>query len=190
MPYTNKLIDPNNASYDAFSQGSYAGMVGTVDIFRWWCGCPVYTIDNIVCFGQVELKPDGMFGNNHNFRETSVPDGLSQTLLVGEFSRFRNDPDPVFNEWNGALYYYSNWPGSLDRRRCATSVPKINANLMVPDYPPSTTLGPVNWKIDPVNQNFGQFGFRSQHPSGPSSSSPMVPCVSSRKPSPSTLTRP
>jgi prepilin-type N-terminal cleavage/methylation domain-containing protein/prepilin-type processing-associated H-X9-DG protein len=167
IPWSNKLINPNNQSYDAYSQGSYAGMVGTIDIFRWWCGCPVYAIDGVVCVGQVELRPDGSFGYNFNFGEQEYTDGLSPTILVGEFSRFRNDPDNLFNEWNSALYYDSQTiPGVTRPQGLATSVPKINANMRIPDEPPSLTFGPVNWYQDTETINFGQFGFRSQHPGG------------------------
>lgn len=148
---------------NAFSQGSYAGMVGTVDIFRWWCGCPATFWDGIVCVGQVELKPDGSFGYNYNFRLPQFTDGLSNTLMVGEFSRFRNDPDKLFNQWNSALYYGSAMAGVTRPQGLATSVPRINADLRLPDYPQSS---PVGWKSDPENRNFGQFGFRSQHSGG------------------------
>ena len=41
VPPLNKLIDPiNGLTFNPYSQCSYAGVVGTVDIFRWSCGCP------------------------------------------------------------------------------------------------------------------------------------------------------
>ncbi len=163
-PYTNKLINPNGQSYNAYTQGSYAGMVGTVDIFRWWCGCPPTYVDGFVCVGQVELRPDGAFGNNFGFPQVAFTDGLSHTILVGEASRFKNDPDHLYNEWNSALYYFSMTLAGVSRPQgLATSVPRINANLRLPDYPASS---PASWKLDQQNQSFGQFGFRSQHPSG------------------------
>jgi prepilin-type N-terminal cleavage/methylation domain-containing protein/prepilin-type processing-associated H-X9-DG protein len=166
IPWTNKLIDPGNQSYDAYSQGSYAGMVGTVDIFRWWCGCPVSFSDGVVCVGQVELRPDGSFGKNFGFPLVAFTDGLSQTLLVGEFARFRNDPDHLFNQWNYAIYLQSSMVGVTRPQALATSVPRINANLRVPDNPASPVLGPIGWTQDRENLSFGQFGFRSQHPNG------------------------
>src|SRR5207237_646824 len=49
------------------------------------------------------------------------------------------------------------------------TIPKINANLVIPD-PPSqssaTVLNPGLWDNNPVYLQFGQFGFRSQHPGG------------------------
>ncbi|MHC5540776.1 DUF1559 family PulG-like putative transporter [Singulisphaera rosea] len=146
-----------------YSQGSYAGMVGTVDIFRWWCGCPPTYQDGVVCLGRIELMPDGAFGNNYNFRTVDFKDGLSQTILIGEFSRFKNDPDQNFNQWNSALYYSSSLAGVHRPQGMATSVPKINANLRLPDNP---TTSPISWRSDRLNDNFGQMGFRSQHPEG------------------------
>jgi prepilin-type N-terminal cleavage/methylation domain-containing protein/prepilin-type processing-associated H-X9-DG protein len=162
-PLTSKLGNPNGQSFNAFSQGSYAGSVGTIDVFRWWCGCPVASRDGIVCVGGVELMPDGAFGFNHTFRISEFTDGLSQTLLVGEFSRFRNDPDPFFNEWNSVLPFKSTMVGVTRPEGLATVVPRINAGLAFPDVPQTS---PVGWRDDPRNRQFGQFGFRSQHPGG------------------------
>src|SRR5262249_14846196 len=146
-----------------YTQGSYAGVVGTYDIFRFWCGCPATYYDGVVCVGSVELKPDGPFGKNFNFTPPEFRDGLSQTIFVGEFSKFRNDPDAMFNEWNSAMNYFSSVPGVSRPQALATTVPRINANLLIPDYPYSN---PIGWRDDPQNRNFGQYGFRSQHPGG------------------------
>jgi prepilin-type N-terminal cleavage/methylation domain-containing protein/prepilin-type processing-associated H-X9-DG protein len=165
-PPLNKLIDPvNGLTFNAYSQCSYAGVVGTVDIFRWSCGCPPTSNDGVVCFGtSVELMPDGAFGYNHAFRASDFRDGLSNTLMVGEFARFVNDPDTIFNVWNTALPIESpQKPGVTRPNGLATTVPLINAKLMVPDYPQSS---PVNWKLDTRNLQMGQFGFRSFHPGG------------------------
>jgi prepilin-type N-terminal cleavage/methylation domain-containing protein/prepilin-type processing-associated H-X9-DG protein len=163
FPPVSLLGNPSGQTYNAFSQGSYAGSVGTIDIFRWWCGCPVTVRDGIVCVGSVELQPDGAFGYNFAFSMAEFCDGTSQTLVVGEFSRFRNDPDSFFNEWNSALLFRSTMSGVSRPQALATAVPRINAGLAVPDIPQSS---PVAWKDDPRNQRFGQFGFRSQHPGG------------------------
>lgn len=164
-PPISRLGNPRGQTFNALSQGSYAGSVGTIDVFRWWCGCPVSFTDGIVCVGDIELMPDGAFGYNFTFRIPDFLDGLSQTIFVGEFSRFRNDPDPYFNEWNSALYFSSSLVGVTRPQGLATVVPRINASLAFPDIPQSS---PVTWKDDPRNQQFGQFGFRSQHPGGAS----------------------
>jgi prepilin-type N-terminal cleavage/methylation domain-containing protein/prepilin-type processing-associated H-X9-DG protein len=163
VPPLNKLLDPTNGiTFNAYSQCSYAGVVGTVDIFRWSCGCPATSNDGLVCFGNsVELMPDGAFGYNHVFRLSDFHDGLSNTLLVGEFARFINDPDPIFNIWNTSLPIGSPSEAGVTRPQgLATTVPRPNAKLRNPDYPQSS---PVNWKSDSNNQNMGQFGFRSVH---------------------------
>ena len=45
----------------------------------------------------------------------------------------------------------------------ATTVPRLNARLRIPDNPPTS---PVTWKFDSDNREMGQFGFRSLHPGG------------------------
>lgn len=163
-PPVTRFVDPDGKNYDAYSQCSYAGVVGTVDIFRWYCGCPGRGSDNLVCLSDaVELMPDGPFGKNHAFGFDDLRDGLGQTILVGEFARFPKDPDPRFNVWNNVFWFASNITGVTRPQGLATTVPPINAGLRIPDYPPSS---PVNWKYDPNNAKMGQFGFRSRHPTG------------------------
>jgi prepilin-type N-terminal cleavage/methylation domain-containing protein/prepilin-type processing-associated H-X9-DG protein len=165
-PPLNKLIDPiQGLTFNAYSQGSYAGVVGTVDIFRWSCGCPATSDDGVVCFKtNVELMPDGAFGYNHAFHMCEFRDGLSNTLLVGEFARFLNDPDTIFNVWNTALPIESpTRPGVTRLNALMTTVPQLNASLRDPDYPQSS---PVGWKFDDHNLQMGQFGARSRHPGG------------------------
>jgi len=165
-PLTNKLEDPNNQSYNAYSQCSYAGSVGTYDVFRFSCGCSPQR-DPYVCFGSVELTPDGAFGKNHAFQQSRFTDGLSHTLFVGEFARFANDPDPPLNVWSRVFLPFSATFGVSRPQGLATTVPRINANLLVPDNPPpSDATAPISWKNDPINREMGQFGFRSRHPEG------------------------
>jgi prepilin-type N-terminal cleavage/methylation domain-containing protein len=162
----NKLINPvNGLTFNTYAQGSYAGVVGTVDIFRWSCGCPATSNDGVVCFGNsVELLPDGAFGYNRAFKISAFQDGLSNTLVIGEFTRFINDPDSIFDVWNTSLPIESpTVPGVTRPQALATTVPRINAALRTPDYPPS---GPISWAEDIQNRNMGQFGFRSHHPGG------------------------
>jgi prepilin-type N-terminal cleavage/methylation domain-containing protein/prepilin-type processing-associated H-X9-DG protein len=168
IPPSNKLKDPSGGvTFNVFSHCSYAGVVGTVDIFRWSCGCPPTSDDGTVCFkSSVELMPDGAFGYNHAFHMNDFVDGLSNTIVIGEFARFLNDPDTIFNVWNTALPIQSPSPNAAGVTRpqgLATTVPVLNAKLRIPDYPQST---PVNWRLDPQNRQMGQFGFRSRHPGG------------------------
>jgi len=164
VPPPDFLNNPTSGlTYNAFSQSSYAGVVGTWDIFRWWCGCPVSFVDGNVCTGNIALEPNGVFGYDASFSLRDITDGTSMTLLVGEFARFRNDPDPFFNQWSSAIYYSSNTPGVSRPQGLATTGPRINADLLVPD--PNQT-DPIAWTDDPLTLEFGQFGFRSQHPGG------------------------
>ncbi len=158
----NKQRSPSGVTYNACAHGSYAGVVGTVDIFRFWCDCPAGRKDNLVCFGgHLELRPDGAFGYNHAFTLAQFRDGLSHTMLMGELSRFSDDPDPMVNNWNVALPISSpSTPGVTRPQSLSTTVPRLNADLRIPDFPQTH---PVSWKKDPRNREMGQFGFRSQH---------------------------
>ncbi|MDE2505922.1 MAG: DUF1559 domain-containing protein [Planctomycetota bacterium] len=152
-----------SGSGNYYSKSSYAASVGTIDIFRWYCGCPGISCCGL-CFGGPEIKGDGAFSKNYYFKIAEFTDGLSNTIFVGETSRFKNDPDTIFGEWNRALWFGSNAPGVTRPAAMATVVPQINANLLIPDY--FGTADPIAWKYDPNNLNFGQFGFRSFHPGG------------------------
>jgi prepilin-type processing-associated H-X9-DG protein len=119
-----------------------------------------------------------MFSVEYSHTIASVTDGLSNTFLFGEMSRFRNEPQGsnfMFNliggffagpPWTGNPY----WPNDIRPTSGATSVPKLNA-------PPDTTGAvlascfatvsfPPDWITVPACQNYGQFGFRSLHPGG------------------------
>ncbi|HEV3162865.1 MAG TPA: DUF1559 domain-containing protein [Isosphaeraceae bacterium] len=157
-PFTNKAVNPNNQSFNPMSQTSYAASVGTIDIIRFFFGCP-----HPAQVTTIEIPPDGAFGKNVCYRTRDFVDGLSQTIMVGESSRFKNDPDPALNEWNWTLWFGSALPGVTRTQGLATAVPRINAHLMVPDPP---RVNPFTWMNDPVNKDFGQMGFRSQHPGG------------------------
>ncbi len=165
-PPTSKFVNPANQTYNGYSQCSYAGSSGTYDIFRFWCGCAPGT-DPYVCFGSVELRPDGAFGKNHAFPIQAFRDGLSQTLFVGEFSRFRDDPDPSLNVWSRVFRSPSSKLGVTRLQGLASAVPQINAKLRSPDYPPpDDPTAVISWKDDPINRQMGQFGFRSRHVGG------------------------
>jgi len=161
-------------SFNGYGQSSYAGVCGTVDIFRWFCGCPVNFVGG-TCAGAAEIQPDGMFGYNWTFKIADVTDGTNNTIFVGEFARFKNDPDQIFNTWSRSLWFGSNFPGGNTTRPegLASTVAKINAPFQPNDvstYP--GTLGPTNdtdgwlYVASPDYRQLGQFGFRSQHPGG------------------------
>ena len=144
-------------SNNAYSQSSYAGVAGTYDIFRYWFGCPN------------EIPPNGPFGKSFIYKIADITDGTSNTLFVGETSRFINDPDQVFNEWDRGLWFSSAAAGVTRPQGLALVLPKINAQLMIPDAPTESGAAcnsPGLWDNNPVYFNFGQFGFRSNHPGG------------------------
>jgi prepilin-type N-terminal cleavage/methylation domain-containing protein/prepilin-type processing-associated H-X9-DG protein len=143
------------------SQGSYAAVFGYRDTIRWWKGCP---------YGF--FPPDGVFGQNYGARLSAIIDGTSNTMFVGEASRFRNERDLWYNTWSLAAGTPSCIPGVRRLAAFATTAPALNADLRIPDPTPSYSFtGDLDsWIYDPdpkINaRNAGQFGFRSQHPGG------------------------
>jgi len=158
-------------SFNGYAQSSYAGMFGTFDIFHYYCGCPVSFLGGS-CAGAVEIKPDGVFGKNWTYSVASVTDGTSNTIFVGETSRFINDPDQVFNTWSRYGWFGSNLTASSSRVvGLASSVPKINANFFPDDrtvlpHVTSPTNDVDSWAYLAPYQQLGQFGFHSRHPGG------------------------
>jgi prepilin-type N-terminal cleavage/methylation domain-containing protein/prepilin-type processing-associated H-X9-DG protein len=154
-PYT----VPSESS-NPYQWTSYAASAGTYDIARWYRGCasPPY-----------QITPDGIFGYDLVCRVAQVRDGLSTTMLVGETSRFKHDPDPLEQTWTRALRFTSTVPGTTRLNGFALTIPKLNANLLIPD-PPSQSSATVAtgglWDNNPIYLKAGQWGFRSQHPGG------------------------
>ena len=142
----------------------------------WYCGCPPVTIGGS-CQGGVWPNNDGVFYNDYAVRLESITDGTSNTIAVGEFARFKNDPDQVFNQWNRAQLFLSAYGGNTYRPQgMASSAPKINAPFQPNN---DTTYNPNNWSFPTGDFDswcfsnngvyalmLGQYGFRSQHPGG------------------------
>jgi prepilin-type processing-associated H-X9-DG protein len=146
-------------------------MVGTYDIFRWYCGCPAGIGGS--CAGGVEIKPDGVMGYNWTFKVASVVDGTSNTIFAGESCRFLNDPDQIFQTWSRSLWFSSAAANSTRPAALASSVVKINAPFLVGDLASCAgTLSPTgdtnSWLFAPNTcaLQLGQFGFHSRHPGG------------------------
>ncbi|WP_435016333.1 DUF1559 domain-containing protein [Tundrisphaera sp. TA3] len=135
-----------------YSQGSYAGMFGTIDIIR-YTSCPN------------EVEPDGMFGRNRNYGLSDIRDGSSNTILAGEYSNFLRPLLSYGNYWS--IFDWigpSAFPGvTTIQGGLASSVPRINANVVTPDVP---TTGSAEWRNVPAALEMGQWGFRSLHPGG------------------------
>jgi prepilin-type N-terminal cleavage/methylation domain-containing protein/prepilin-type processing-associated H-X9-DG protein len=167
---------PITTSTNGYAQSSYAGSAGTFDTWHWWCGCPP-CCRSIECPGTAtEIYTDGIFSYNISRAVSDVTDGVSNTIFVGEFARFRNDPDMIFNTWSRATWFASNYPGGQTSRPegLASVIPRINAPFQPNDtalFPGTTSpTGNVDgWLFNTGTADYrqlGQFGFRSQHPGG------------------------
>jgi prepilin-type N-terminal cleavage/methylation domain-containing protein/prepilin-type processing-associated H-X9-DG protein len=159
-------------SANAYQQTSYAPSTGTWNTIAYFYGCGNH--GNVNHPGRIEYPGNGAFDKATSYRESDFRDGLSNTILMGEFSKFVNDPDPPMNWYNRYGWYCSNFDAACSVARpqgLATTVPAINAPLQYPepDLPPGTADDSdyKAWLADPVRyKNFGQFGFRSLHPGG------------------------
>jgi len=167
---------PNNG----YAQCSYAGMSGTYDIWDFWCICPPTSTVPSCRQGGVWPNNDGVFYRDYAVRLASITDGTSNTIAVGEFARFKNDPDQNDNQWNRALYFVSAYSATTSRPEgIASSAPKINAPFQPNNYTPTSIYYPYNGSFPTGDYDswcfsnngvyalmLGQFGFRSQHPGG------------------------
>jgi len=160
-------------STNAYAQCSYAGSAGTFDIWHWFCGCPP-GVGGLSCQGSVQIASDGVFYGNVPVRLQGITDGTSNTMAYGEFSRYINDPDQIFNTWSRCLWFGSALAGTSRAEGNASTVPRMNAPLLVGDEAAFTaSTSPTNevnsWlflQSGMDGRTFGQFGFRSQHPGG------------------------
>ncbi|MGO9463323.1 MAG: DUF1559 domain-containing protein [Isosphaeraceae bacterium] len=170
---------PISLTTNGYSQSSYAGSAGTFDIWRWNCGCPPGT-GGLSCQGSEQIAGDGVFFGNVSIRLQSITDGASNTIAVGETSKYQNDLDTEFNSWSRALWFGSSNPGSTRPEGNASTVPRMNAPFYLgdadggpsgPKYTQSLApTGEVNGWLYLQNgfdcRVLGQFGFHSQHPGG------------------------
>ncbi len=162
------------------AQASYGTVRGTYEttIFNWALAAypdpaqPYYKSCN---WGG----SDGIFGPEESVRISNVIDGLSNTLLIGEMSRFKNEPGGssfnfaiISGFWQGPPWSSSTsfWPNDYRITGGATTIAKLNA----PADTTGTLANPCIFTLalpsDPVKvaacQNYGQLGFRSFHPGG------------------------
>jgi prepilin-type N-terminal cleavage/methylation domain-containing protein/prepilin-type processing-associated H-X9-DG protein len=164
---------PVSTSTNGYSQTSYAGSVGTFDTFHWYCGCPP-SPGGLSCQGSEQIAGDGVFFGNVAVPLRDITDGTSNTISVGETSRFMNDPDIEFNSWSRALWFGSSAANSARPEALASTVPAINSPFQLGD----TTL--FTGSLTPTNEvnawlflqcgydarTWGQYGFHSFHPGG------------------------
>jgi prepilin-type N-terminal cleavage/methylation domain-containing protein/prepilin-type processing-associated H-X9-DG protein len=152
---------PHPASVQGRGPSSYGGVAGNRDVVHWWNGCSNGN--------NAGIEPDGMFSSDYCYGISAVTDGLSNTLFVGETSKFVNDPDgDWFYQWTQDAWYGS-WLGSGASRIFAfgLTVAPPNSPPIVPDVDADGTYD-VNWHENPSNAvlKMGNWGFRSMHPGG------------------------
>jgi len=162
-----------------YSQTSYAGSYGTFDIFHWYCGCPPGPPFGGSCpsANDVEIKSDGAFMKDYLVTLQQITDGTSNTIFMGEASRYNNDQDSVMQFGSVVGWWGSSWASTAGASSRPTvlmsTVPRINAPFAPGDqtlYPGQISVtGDVNsWLFvaSPDYRQLGQFGFRSFHPGG------------------------
>jgi prepilin-type N-terminal cleavage/methylation domain-containing protein/prepilin-type processing-associated H-X9-DG protein len=150
------------ANFPGYSQGSYSGMAGYTEMFRYrWNPGRNDNICNII-------EGNGAFVLSYTRRISQITDGLSSTLFVGETSRYVNEPPSIFNVWNSGEWFGDGLSAVSSRPTgIAYAVPRLNSPPSLGDVAPIIDLlGPFNWWANPAALNYGQFGFRSLHPGG------------------------
>lgn len=155
---------PADPSYN-YSQTSYVFSGGTWNTLAYAPGPDCW-----------QREPgNGPFDTAVAYRVQQLTDGMSQTILAGESSRFRDDPDPALNTWTRVSVLVSGLGGGTTRPQgLAYEVPRPNALLVPGDagqLPPKTAYPDTSdckaWlKSLPLYKEFGQWGFRSAHPGG------------------------
>ena len=141
-------------STNGYYQVSYAGNAGTFDSFRYWMGATA---------NPHEIKADGALSRGTAFRISDFTDGTSNTMSVIECSRFKNDTERVKNFGNRYGWWSTEITGVSRPSILALTVPRPNANILVPDIPGTNRY---TLRDTPAAKEMGQFGFRSQHPGG------------------------
>lgn len=125
-----------------------------------------------------------MFGKGWTVRLADVTDGTSNTLMVGEFSRFKNEP-ATFSDGTPSFFNISSpggwFNGTINNdtrlQVFGYTVPRINASASRAGLIQNTIIlgsntdswwftTPTSGVLNPAAREYGQFGFRSQHPGG------------------------
>jgi prepilin-type N-terminal cleavage/methylation domain-containing protein/prepilin-type processing-associated H-X9-DG protein len=120
---------------------------------------------------------DGLFGWQSAFKFAQVTDGLSNTFLFGEVSRFIDEPASPYSIGNITIEFLDDYPAAAANNAGhptsgAFVVPKLNAP---PDrtgavwqacFITSGVFYPPDWIKVNACLNLGQYGFRSLHPGG------------------------
>ncbi len=179
--------DLTQSGFIATWQGSYAGVAGLTEFVYYWWGSGA-TAPNADRCGHID--GEGIFGGNIAYTIADVTDGTTGTLLVGEWSRFKDEPNnSTFNFINAAGAFGgpdwvagTTWPGDIRPTALLYVVPRLNSAPVRNGGPAClTSSGPFasvqygnqpGWVNNPnigggnPCQYLGQFGFRSKHPGG------------------------
>ena len=145
------------------NQSSYAGSAGKIELMRYR-----HTTANAANCRHIE--GDGAFVVSFNYKISHMRDGLSSTLFIGEASRFQNQPDSWqfpwnYGEWFSLVGQPAGGSGSV-LQGLAYTAPRLNAPLSLASVSPIIDPDPFTWFQKAAAQNYGGFGFRSQHPGG------------------------
>lgn len=154
---------PTPAGYPGYSQGSYAGMAGYIELFRYRYNPG--TNDDICR----RIDGNGAFVINRAKRIAQLTDGLSNTTFVGEKSRYINEPASIWNEWNSGEWFGDGNPNSVASRPQGIAFSTIQPNSPYRTdgvEPLIDANGPLLWYTYAPAMSYGQFGFNSNHPGG------------------------
>ena len=164
LPSTGPLNPPGvlPLQYIGVNQGSYSGVAGKIELLR-------YRYNPGTNEGNCRhIEGDGVFNISFNYAVADIVDGLSNTLFVGETSRFRGQPDSWQNAWNyGEWFSLVNGSGGASTPMgIAYLAAKPNSPLVMAGVETIIDPDPFTWYQKPAAQVYGNFGFRSQHPGG------------------------
>jgi prepilin-type N-terminal cleavage/methylation domain-containing protein/prepilin-type processing-associated H-X9-DG protein len=135
------------------------------------------------------IDSEGVYGTGISYAIKDITDGTSNTIGVGEFSRFQQEATLQFNPFNFGNVIYAwggpgvpTWTNDVRISAGAFTVPKINAApntnnaanqigacggpFAVPQYGNGVGWASTTSAAAVPCQNLGQWGFRSNHPGG------------------------
>ena len=145
---------------------SYGMVIGVTEVIYYGYYGGVYGDPTHADCEALSTFGDGPFGKNVAYKLAEISDGLSNTIMVGEQSRFAGEVASAFQFWSVGLVFAGTNIADSRPTPFGYVVPRINAPLQT--YPASTLInGNIQlWWTDPRAANYGGFGFRSLHPGG------------------------